>query len=565
MKVSKRTTLAAVLIGVAVLLPTSAWYVTGSREAARRAAALEARTQLERREEVEREAARLGSRLEALRAQESERPFFHYQTLYRDPRGAAEGLAVTRSPLASGATDPLVLAHFQIDEHGLVTLPTVSERFPELSSDEDFGAFCTLLEELQTAVLMDEGATPDTEVDEERVLTLTGFEWEQIALADAVYASITGRQEGDAGPAPVNPDLGRVVVRVRPLRWHTMVLGSGPTLAALRDVHTPAGVVLQGFAVAKPVVDQWLGSGSLPLRFTPGPPPPEDEMSAPVGFTGWILDLDHSVLTTPASAEARTLRAQFHRTFALTVGGIALAAVAVIMILFQTDRTARQRARFAAAAAHELKTPLASLQLHAEMLAEDLGEAENRTRYAATVSAEADRLGRVVTNMLDLTRLERSAPLVNPRAGDIAETVRAVFDRERSRLEDAGVTVRLDLQEDLPDALFDSDALRQILDNLLDNAEKHTRDSEDRSIEISVVAEDDQLRIEVADNGPGIPRSQRRSLFRPFDRAENAVGRPGLGLGLAVSRTFARAQGGDLELDGSPRQGATFVLTLPQA
>jgi signal transduction histidine kinase len=563
-KASKRTTLAAVLIGVAVLLPTGAWYVTGSREAARRATALEARAQLERREEVEREAARLGNRLEALRTQESERPFFHYQTLYRDPRGAAEGLAVTRSPLASGATDPLVLAHFQIDEHGLVTLPTVSERFPELSSDEDFGAFCNLLEELQTAVLMDEGATPDTEVDEERVLTLTGFEWEQIALADAVYASITGRQEGDAGPAPVSPDLGRVVVRVRPLRWHTMVLGSGPTLAALRDVHTPAGVVLQGFAVAQPVVDQWLGSGSLPLGFTPGPPP-EDGISAPVGLTGWILDLDPSVLTTPASAEAQTPKAQFHRTFALTVGGIALAAGAVIMILFQTDRTARQRARFAAAAAHELKTPLASLQLHAEMLAENLGEAENRTRYAATVSAEADRLGRVVTNMLDLTRLERSAPLINPRAGDITETIRAVVDRERSRLEDAGVTVRLDLPENLPEGLFDSDILRQILDNLLDNAEKHTRDSEDRSIDLSVVAEDDHLRIEVADNGPGIPRSQRRTLFRPFDRAEDAVGRPGLGLGLSVARSFARAQGGDLELDTDLTGGAAFILTIPRA
>jgi signal transduction histidine kinase len=563
-KASKRTTLAAVLIGVAVLLPTGAWYITGSREAARRAAALEARAQLERREEVEREAARLGNRLEALRTQESERPFFHYQTLYRDPRGAAEGLAVTRSPLASGATDPLVLAHFQIDEHGLVTLPTVSERFPELSSDEDFGAFCNLLEELQTAVLMDEGATPDTEVDEERVLTLTGFEWEQIALADAVYASITGRQEGDAGPAPVSPDLGRVVVRVRPLRWHTMVLGSGPTLAALRDVHTPAGVVLQGFAVAQPVVDQWLGSGSLPLGFTPGPPP-DDDISAPVGLTGWILDLDPSVLTTPASADAQTPKAQFHRTFALTVGGIALAAGAVIMILFQTDRTARQRARFAAAAAHELKTPLASLQLYAEMLAENLGEAENRTRYAATVSAEADRLGRVVTNMLDLTRLERSAPLINPRAGDITEPIRAVVDRERSRLEDAGVSVRLDLPENLPEGLFDSDILRQILDNLLDNAEKHTRDSEDRSIDLSVVAEDDHLRIEVADNGPGIPRSQRRTLFRPFDRAEDAVGRPGLGLGLAVARSFARAQGGDLELAEGTDPGATFVLTLPQA
>jgi signal transduction histidine kinase len=501
--------------------------VTGSREAERQAAALEARAERQRRDEVEREAARLGARLESLRSQESERPFFHYQTLYRDPRGAAEGLAVTPSPLSSGSTDPLVWAHFQIDESGLVTLPTVSERFPELSSAEDFGAFCGLLEELQSAVVMDETGGPDAGADEERVLTMTAFEWEQIALADSVYASITGRQGGADGPAAITPDVGRVVIRVRPLRWHTMVLGSGPALAALREVHTPAGVVLQGFAVA-------------PLAGSTEP-------------------------GASAATEVRAVVSQFRRVFAITAGAIVLAASAVVLILFQTDRLARQRARFAAAAAHELKTPLAGLLLHAEMLAEDLGDAEHRSRYAATVSAEADRLGRVVSNMLDLAQLERATPLVAPRAGDLGSAVEARVERLRTRLEDAGLEVDINIEPNLPPALFDADALGQILDNLLDNAEKHTRTAEDRWVRVRVNRDDDRLRIEVADNGPGIPRSQRRTMFRPFDRAEDAVGRPGLGLGLAVARSFAQAQGGELELDAENSVGARFVLTLPRA
>jgi len=103
---------AATLIGVAVLLPTAAWYVTGSREAARRSRAIEAGAELVIRDDVESKATRLGARLDDLRRQEAIRPFFHYQTLYHDPRGAAEGLAVTPSPLASGSTDPLVWAHF---------------------------------------------------------------------------------------------------------------------------------------------------------------------------------------------------------------------------------------------------------------------------------------------------------------------------------------------------------------------------------------------------------------------------------------------------------------------
>jgi signal transduction histidine kinase len=539
--------------------------VTGSREAERQAAALEARAERQRRDEVEREAARLGARLESLRSQESERPFFHYQTLYRDPRGAAEGLAVTPSPLSSGSTDPLVWAHFQIDESGLVTLPTVSERFPELSSAEDFGAFCGLLEELQSAVVMDETGGPDAGADEERVLTMTAFEWEQIALADSVYASITGRQGGADGPAAITPDVGRVVIRVRPLRWHTMVLGSGPALAALREVHTPAGVVLQGFAVAPLAVAQWLGAGDQSVRFIPDPPTSGNSITAPIGFTGWILDLGSTEPGASAATEVRAVVSQFRRVFAITAGAIVLAASAVVLILFQTDRLARQRARFAAAAAHELKTPLAGLLLHAEMLAEDLGDAEHRSRYAATVSAEADRLGRVVSNMLDLAQLERATPLVAPRAGDLGSAVEARVERLRTRLEDAGLEVDINIEPNLPPALFDADALGQILDNLLDNAEKHTRTAEDRWVRVRVNRDDDRLRIEVADNGPGIPRSQRRTMFRPFDRAEDAVGRPGLGLGLAVARSFAQAQGGELELDAENSVGARFVLTLPRA
>jgi signal transduction histidine kinase len=547
-----------------VLLPTGAWYVTGSREAARRAAAIEAQAERQRRDDVALEAERLGARLESLRIQEAERPFFHYQTLYRDPRGAAEGLAVTPSPLTSGGTDPLVLAHFQIDESGHVTLPAVSERFPELSTAADFDAFCTHLEELRSAVVIDDIALLDAGVDEERVLTMTGSEWEQIALAESVYASITGRQDGSNGTVPATPSVGQIVIRVRPLRWQTMVLGSGPALAALREVRTPSGIVLQGFTVAPLAVAQWLGAGALPLRFVPGPPSSNDSITAPVGLTGWILDLESTAFESPAK-DAQDVVSQFRRTFALSAGTILLAAGAVILILFRTDRLARQRARFAAAAAHELKTPLASLMLHAEMLAEDLGDSEHRSRYAATVSTEADRLGRVVSNMLDLARLERNTPIAAPRAGNLGHAIEACVERQRGRLEAAGISVELAIDPNLPSALFDTDALDQILDNLLDNAEKHTRGVEDRRVTVSVRQGDDRLRIEVADNGLGIPRSQRRAMFRPFDRAEDAVGRPGLGLGLAVARSLARAQGGELELTSGELPGATFVLTVPVA
>ena len=419
MRPHRRTTLAAALVSIAVLLPTGAWYVTGSRDVARRSQAIEVEAARAIREDVESKAARLGARLEDLRLQESVRPFFHYQTLYHDPRGASQGLAVTPSPLASGSPDPLVWAHFQIDESGLVTLPAVSERFPELTSDADFDAFCSILGELQHALVLGQepGHAAGT-TDEELLLTLTESEWEQILRADSVYESITGGRDQPSAPA-ARDSVGRVVIRVLPLHWHTIVLGSGPALAALREVHTPSGVLLQGFAVAPGKVVRWLGTGSLPLGFSPGPPATENAMTSLVADTGWLLETDPSPALGAAAERGRAEVRRFRSAFALTSAAILLAAAAVVWILFQMDRLATQRARFAAAAAHELKTPLAGLLLHAEMLAEDLGDSEHRSRYAATVSAEATRLGRVVSNMLDLARLERATPLAAPRAGDL--------------------------------------------------------------------------------------------------------------------------------------------------
>ncbi len=566
MRATRRVTVAAILIGVAVLLPTAAWFVSGSRDVARRAASLAAEAESRLRSEIEREADRLGARLENLRAQESERPFFHYQTLYHDPRGAAEGLSVTPSPLTAGTTDPLVRAHFQIDETGAVNLPSVSERFPELTTGADFGALCDLLSELQDAVVLaDDQSRAAAAVDDERVLTMTGYEWEQIALADSVYATITGRQNDATEPAPAEAGVGRVAVRVRSLRWQTMLLISGPTLAAVREVHTPVGVVLQGFAVAPEAVSQWLSAGALDLRFSASPIEAADSIMVLVGETGWNVSASASAAREEAALQARELVSDFHRNFAMLGLAVLLAAAAVVWILFQIDSLATQRARFAAAAAHELKTPLSGLLLHSEMLAENLGDPEHRQKYAETVTNEAGRLGRVISNMLDLARLERGGLVAQVSDGDIGRVVRARIDHARTRLEEAGVQIVLEIPPDRTSARFDDDATGQILDNLLDNAEKHTRGMTGRTIRVGLSEAASIFRVEVADNGPGIPRNARRSLFKPFNRPASADGTAGLGLGLALARSLARAQGGDLALDPHHTVGATFVLTVPKS
>ena len=558
---SRRTALAATLVGIAVMVPTLAWYVSGSRDAARRAREIEEAALATVARTAGTTADRLGHRLEALREAESDRPFYHYQNLYHDPRGAAQGLAVLPSPLAGGPSDPMVWAHFQIDEAGLVSLPTVSERFPDLSTDADFDRFCEVLADLQNGLVVGgmEGGGPA--IGGESTTVLDRSAWRQIQAADSVYAELTGRRGATAapeGPRAIEQS-GDVIIRVGEMRWHTIVLGGGPLLAALRDVTTPAGVRVQGFAVTPHTLAEWLDPAT---QIGPVARDAELTVAMPVADTGWYLNADAGPAVADAAAAGRRVVAEFRRTFVLSSLGALLAAIAVVALVAQTDRLARQRARFAAAAAHELKTPLASLRLHAEMLAEGLGRPNHAAAYAGRIVSEVRRLGRVVTNMLDLSRLERGAPLASPVAGDPGHAVAACVERLRGTLEGAGMELRVQIEPGLPRALFDHDALCQILDNLLDNAEKYSRGSTVRSVAVTVQRLEGGVQVRVADSGPGIPHRLQHALFRPFHRPDDGDAPAGLGLGLALARSLARAQGGDLVLADAPGVGATFVLTL---
>jgi two-component system sensor histidine kinase KdpD len=165
--------------------------------------------------------------------------------------------------------------------------------------------------------------------------------------------------------------------------------------------------------------------------------------------------------------------------------------------------------------------------------------------------------------MLDLARLERGAQIASPMPGDLTDGVTRCLERLLPSLADAGLAVELDIEDDLPTAVFDEDALCQILDNLLDNAEKYTRNRPDRRARVAARSTPEKIRITVSDNGPGIPAGERLSLFKPFRRPGDANAPAGLGLGLALARSLARAQGGDLELGNVGDSGAIFVLTVP--
>lgn len=279
---------------------------------------------------------------------------------------------------------------------------------------------------------------------------------------------------------------------------------------------------------------------SLPLLLDPGPLPPE------LVETTWT-----------------TLRVGL--VLAWTAALIALAAVGLggWSLIDLSER----RIRFVSAVTHELRTPLTTLRLYLDMLSGGMiREEKQRDEYLHTLNVEADRLNRLVGNVLDFSRLENQRPRVvksHVVLQDLLEQVRSAWD---GRCQTAQKSLIVDDQVGKDIVLFtDQQMTMQILGNLIDNACKYSRDAEDsRVIFRARMEKPNELSLEVEDFGPGVSPRERQLIFRPFRRgkgSETTAG--GVGLGLALAQRWASLLGGKLLLKPtSTGQGACFALQL---
>jgi len=226
-------------------------------------------------------------------------------------------------------------------------------------------------------------------------------------------------------------------------------------------------------------------------------------------------------------------------------------------------RLNRLQGRFVALASHELKAPLTSITAYTDVLASQLSgdDHPHADEFLGVIRTESDRLLRMVHRILDFTRLEFGGNLLTLEPMDMTPLVRDVVQALGPHIAAKDLTVEVQAPDRLPRAVVDTDLIRQVIMNLVDNAVKYTPAG--GRITVGLQETESSLAVSVMDDGLGIPPADLRRIFREFYRAE-AGPADGTGLGLTISRHIVHLHGGHIQVTRRPEGGSVFRFTVPK-
>lgn len=213
---------------------------------------------------------------------------------------------------------------------------------------------------------------------------------------------------------------------------------------------------------------------------------------------------------------------------------------------------------------HELKTPVTSIRMSLLLLLEEqIGKLNREQRELISVARdEVERLLRILSTLLDITRFEEGRQALEVRKTNAAELVKCAIEEARATAQNAGIHLATEVPEDLPPIEVDADRIIHALVNLVTNAIKHS--PENATVQIQVqTTEANQFRFSVIDQGPGIPQEYQDRVFDKFFKVPGNKQR-GTGLGLAIVREFVNAHGGSTGVHSEPGQGSEFFFVLPE-
>ena len=567
---------------------------------------------------------RMDSALTAVLAAESARPYFHYRPFHPAERaysamlGPIEpGEVLVPSPLLT-QVPPFVRLHFEVSPDGGLTSPQApTGNLRDLAEAEYVAADDVIAAEalrLMLADLLEASPVQDDTIVGMRVAPAeeTQADWfarNQFA-ADAQLAeppterpaasaersqssddqadsdtavstpsqvgrdSAAGRPDSEAlellsesrrqrTPTPQQrrvPDH-RVVeapdVMLGPLSATWLV---GDQLVLVREVRVGGTTLRQGVWLDWPSLHEWLLAQVADVV-------PGAQLQPGGGDPQSLAVIPATLSTTPGDGVLAELASPLGVVLVLTWIAALLAVIAIGVVLRLATSLAERRGRFVSAVTHELRTPMTSVRLYADLLASDAArEDDRRVRFVNTLREESARLARIIENVLAYARLGRP----NGNGGAAKPTVAQAIEhatREHARtLELSGMAIESSIDDELATKCIDADAdaVVRILGNLIENACKYAASGRCPTIHIAARGSgNEEVAITVRDSGPGIPARERRRIFEPFHRStRDEIRDSGLGLGLALSRGLARQLGGQLVLDDTA-DGASFTLTVP--
>jgi PAS domain S-box-containing protein len=296
------------------------------------------------------------------------------------------------------------------------------------------------------------------------------------------------------------------------------------------------------------------------LRYPDGRPVPADDLPFARALRGVIVpdylaigrhaisgkDLDLSIAAAPIES-----------------GGV-VGAVLVLRDITALQELDRKKDEFLSVASHELRTPLTTIKGYTQLLAQTVNDltTDERTTYLTAVLGEIDRMMGLISELLDVSRIETNRLQIHPQAIRWIE----FLERRASafRVQNPGRSIRFDTSKAADRVVMvDPDRMRQVIDNLLSNALKYSSETSD--IDVFVVVESGEISTSVADHGIGIPRDEIPQLFERFHRARNVSSRyyGGLGLGLYIARAIIEAHRGSITVESEEGAGSRFTIRLP--
>jgi two-component system phosphate regulon sensor histidine kinase PhoR len=322
-------------------------------------------------------------------------------------------------------------------------------------------------------------------------------------------------------------------------------------------------------------------------RIIYGPPLRTGDFTVGVRFPTTLYNW--RVQVSPLASEELASRVQNRRLLEITMVSLScivlvVGAFAIVLVAEKERKISALKSEFVANVSHELKTPLALVRMFAEMLQSGrVASDQKRAEYLEIIVRESERLSALIENVLDFARLERGRGSYEFAEGDVGDAVSRAANVYRYRAEREGIKLVLEVPESLPRARIDERAIQLAVVNLVDNALKYAPES--KTITIRASAHGGGVRVDVSDEGPGVPPEERLRIFDRFVRlsssprdgaatlsatpsaapARTAPRSParGSGIGLALVKHIAESHGGRAWVESVVGEGSSFCFTIP--